>query len=142
MSDHGSGMKSWLGKFIRRGPPPPEPLKGTPAVARVKLYTAMSGYVYEYFYQGYLDVDGVRSHRFNVSADRKNWAEVEVVVEDAGVSAWEQASGRELNTAERYAVAKLALFAAFDERETPAAMREPVRVEAERIAALLASIDF
>ena len=80
-------------------------------------------------------------HRFNVSPDRKNWFEVEVAVEDGAVSAWERANGRELNAAERYAVAKLALFAAFDERETPAAMREPVRVESARIAALLESID-
>lgn len=134
-------MRSWLGKFIRRGPPPPEPLKGVPAAARVKRYTAMSGYVYEYFYQGYLDAAGVRSHRFNVSPDRKSWFEIEVAVEDGGVREWEQANGRELNAAERYAVAKLALFAAFDERETPAAMREPVRVEAAHIAALLESID-
>jgi hypothetical protein len=134
-------MKSWLGKFIRRGPPPPEPLKGCPAVARVKHYSAMSGYVYEYVYQGYLDTGSVRSHRFKVSADRKVWFDLEVAIEDAGVSAWEQVNARELNAAERYAVAKLALFAAFDERETPAAMRQPVSVPAERIAALLESID-
>jgi hypothetical protein len=134
-------MKSWLGKFIRRGPPPPEPLKGVPAVTRVKHYTAMSGYVYEYFYRGYLDTGGMRSHRFNISPDRKTWFEIEVAVEDEGVSAWERVNGRELNAAERYAVAKLALFAAFDERETPAAMRAPVRVESTRIATLLETID-
>ncbi|MBA3975051.1 MAG: hypothetical protein C0504_12645 [Candidatus Solibacter sp.] len=134
-------MRSWLGKFIRRGPPPPEPLKGVPAAARVKHYTAMSGYVYEYYNLGYLDVGGVRSHRFKVSADRKEWFEIEVTVEDEGVRAWEEANGRELNAAERYAIAKLALFAAFDERESPRAMREPVRAPGQRIAALLESID-
>ncbi|MBE0660450.1 MAG: hypothetical protein IH602_22340 [Bryobacteraceae bacterium] len=135
-------MKSWLGKFIRRGPPPPEPLKGSPAVARVKHYSALSGYVYEYVYQGYLDTGSVRSHRFRVSADRKVWFDLEVAIQDEGVRAWEQANDRQLNAAERYAVAKLALFAAFDERETPAAMRQPVNVPAQRIAALLESIDF
>ncbi len=134
-------MKGWVTRFLQRVPAPPEPLKGTPATARIKRYTALSGYVYEYVYLGYRDESQTRGHFFNVSADRKSWFELEVVVEDEGIRAWEQDQGRELNGAERYAVAKLALFEAFDERGTPPAMREPVRVPASRIAALLASID-
>ncbi len=134
-------MQGWISRFLRRAPAPPKPLKGVPATARVKRYAAMSGYVYEYVYLGYRDAPQARDHFFNVSADRKAWFELQVVVEDGGLRAWEREQGRELNTAERYAVAKLALFEAFDERAAPAAMREPVRASASRIAALLASID-
>jgi len=134
-------MTGWISRFFQRAPAPPEALKGIPAKARVKRYTAMSGYVYEYVYLGYRDAAEAREHLFNVSADRKSWFELLVAVEDDGISAWEQDKGRELNAAERYAVAKLALFDAFDERNEPAAMREPVRVPAARIAALLESID-
>ncbi len=134
-------MQGWFSRLFQRVPVPPEPLKGVPATARVKRYAAMSGYVYEYVYLGYRDASQARDHLFNVSADRKSWFELHVAVEDEGIRAWEREQGRELNAAERYAVAKLALFEAFDERATPAAMREPVRVPATRIAALLESID-
>lgn len=134
-------MTGWISRFFQRAPAPPEALKGIPAKARVKRYTAMSGYVYEYAYLGYRDAAEARQHYFNVSADRKSWFELQVAVEDDGIRAWERDKHRELNAAERYAVAKLALFEAFDERAEPAAMREPVRVPAARIAALLELFD-
>jgi hypothetical protein len=134
-------MKAWIGRFIRREPLPPPPLRGAPASPRVKHYPAASGYAYEYAYLGYRDESGCRRHFFRVSPDRKKWSEIEVQVDGQAVQAWELDNNRELSAAERYAVAKLALFAAFDEGESPEALRAQVQVSAARIAMLLASID-
>jgi hypothetical protein len=126
-------MNWWRKLFQRRAA---EPLRATPAVRRQKNYCAASGYAYEYFYEGYRDQGGCRSHIFTVSADRKTWFELAVMVEDRAVAAWAQRHGRPLADNERYAVAKMALFEAFDERPGPAAMQAPVRVgeaEAERL---------
>lgn len=141
LSDDGGVIKTWIGRFIRRGPAPSEALQGAPATRRIKRYTAESGYVYEYFHQGYRDAGAARRHVFQVSADRKNWFGVEVAVDDEGIREWELANCRELNHSERYAVAKLALFAAFDEGSSPDELRRPVHVPAARITLLLASIN-
>ncbi len=109
------------------------PLAGAPAVRRLKTYSAQSGYVYQYFYEGRREAR-TRSTRagtefvFRVSADRKTWMSISVVLATAAVQRWEQAHGRELSPSERYAVAKLALFQAFDERPTPAQLRDEVGV--------------
>ncbi len=108
------------------------PLAGAPAVRRQKTYSAQSGYVYQYFYEGQRQA-GTRSADgtefvFRVSADRKTWMAISVVLAARSVQAWEHAHGRELSSTERYAVAKLALFQAFDERAAPALLRDEVLV--------------
>lgn len=134
-------MPGWFQRFFARRPPPPVPLKGKRPVARVKSYTALSGYVYEYAYEGYRDDHLARTHVFQISPDRKDWFLLDIAVPFAALAAWEQTNGRTLNEAERYAVAKLALFAAFDERAGPQALRaEPVRVDTAGAAALLDSL--
>jgi hypothetical protein len=65
---------------------------------------------------------------FTVSADRKHWNPTSVVVSDEALHAWQQLNGRELSPTERYAIAKIALFQAFDERPAPEDMKEHVRV--------------
>jgi hypothetical protein len=60
-----------------------------------------------------------------------------VLVETAAVTAWETGHGRALSATERYAIAKMALFQAFDERAAPPLMREPVRVRAADMAGIL-----
>ena len=67
-------MWKWLNKR-QRGEPPPAPLTGAPPYRRQKTYTAETGYVYEYYYEGYRvaarnDESGAE-HVFAVSADRK-----------------------------------------------------------------------
>jgi hypothetical protein len=108
------------------------PLTGTPAVRRLKTYSAESGYVYQYYYEGHRDFrsggeSGVE-FVFSVSADRKNWHATSVLVSGAAIRGWEESHGRELSSTERYAVAKIALFQAFDERPAPAQMKDEVRV--------------
>jgi hypothetical protein len=111
--------------FRRFFAPKPVPLSGAPAIRRMKTYSAQSGYVYQYFYEG--QRPGTE-FVFSVSADRKVWGPVTVVVNDGAVKAWEQAHARELSATERYAIAKLALFQAFDERALPKDMKEEVRL--------------
>jgi hypothetical protein len=128
----------WLDRILK--PAAPEPLRAAPAVRRQKNYTAESGYAYEYFYEGLRDQRGARHHVFTVSGDRKTWFETTVSVPESGIEAWQSAHGRALADNERYGVAKLALFTAFDERTTPDEMRATVVVAPERVAELLARL--
>ena len=119
------------------------PLSGAPAVRRLKSYAAQSGYVYQYFYQGQRPYDGGESgveYVFTVSGDRKTFHTVSVLVEEGAVRAWEEAHARQLASTERYAISKMALFQAFDERATPELMRREVRVRAADMAAIVETL--
>jgi len=121
------------------------PLTGTPAVRRQKTYSAQSGYVYQYYYEGHRDFrswgeSGVE-FVFTISADLKNWHPVSVLLSAAAVRAWEESHGRELSSTERYAVAKIALFQAFDERPAPAQMKDEVRVRPADVEAIIETLD-
>ena len=121
------------------------PLSGAPTVRRQKTHSAESGYVYQYFYEGQRAAkrDGAAGTQyvFNVSADRKSSFPVSVFVSDLALEEWQKQHGRQLSSTERYAIAKLALFQAFDQRETPAAMSEEVVVQPLDVAAFLATLD-
>jgi hypothetical protein len=121
------------------------PLTGAPTVLRQKTYSAETGYVYQYFYEGQRPAkrDGVTGTQyvFNVSADRKTSFPVSVFVSDSVLEQWEKEHGRPLSSTERYAVAKLALFRAFDQRPSPDAMREEVLVRPPDVADFLATLD-
>ena len=99
----------------------------------MKTYSAQSGYVYQYFYEGHRDYRAggerrrrVRLHRVVRSQERRTkrrcWSAIRRSARGS------RAHGRELSLTERYAVAKIALFQAFDERPDPAQMRDEVRV--------------
>ena len=121
------------------------PLSGAPAVRRQKTYSAESGYVYQYFYEGQRPAqrDGKTGVQFvfNVSADRKSSFPVSVFVSDDVLESWQQRHDRQLGSTERYAIAKMSLFRAFDQRPAPDAMSEEVRVQAEDIESILATLD-
>ena len=121
------------------------PLSGAPAVRRQKTYSAESGYVYQYFYEGQRPAqrDGKTGVQFvfNVSADRKSSFPVSVFVSDDVLESWQQRHDRQLGSTERYAIAKMSLFRAFDQRPAPDAMREEVRVQADDIESILATLD-
>jgi hypothetical protein len=122
----------------------PHPLTGAPAVRRLKSYAAQSGYVYQYFYEGQRPFesggDSGAAYVFTVSADRKTYHPVSVLVGEGALRAWEQAHVRALDSTERYAVSKMALFQAFDERATPALMKREVRVRAADVAAIIEAL--
>ena len=120
------------------------PLTGAPAVRRMKTYSAQSGYVYQYYFEGHRPVSaGERATEFvfQISADRKEWGATSVQVQDAAIRDWETANSRQLSSTECYAIAKIALFQAFDERTVPARMKEPVLVRHADLQAILAALD-
>ena len=118
-------------------------LSGAPAVRRQKTYSAQSGYVYQYYYEGQRpsSPEHGTEYVFEVSSGRKSSAQVSVFVSAEAVESWQDDTGRTLSGTERYAIAKMALFQAFDERETPDALREPVRVTPGGVRAILASLN-
>jgi hypothetical protein len=110
----------------------------------MKTYSAESGYVYQYFYEGYRPhtasgESGVE-YVFRISPDRKTWHNTGVFISDESVRGWEAAHERSLSSTERYAVAKLALFQAFDERRTPAHMKEDVCVRRADVDGILETL--
>lgn len=108
------------------------PLTGAPPVRRLKTYSAQSGYVYQYCYEGQRSFAASGANGiefvFSLSADRKTWQSCKVLVPEGSLSAWQTSHERELSATERYAIAKMALFQAFDERATPALMTGDVLV--------------
>jgi hypothetical protein len=123
----------------------PAALSGTPAVRRLKTYSAQSGYAYQYFYEGHRPFrsggEGGTEFVFSVSADRKSWHSTSVLLGDGAVRAWQAAHQRELSSTEQYAIAKMSLFQAFDDRPTPAQMKDEVHVRTGGVEAIMATLD-
>ena len=119
-------------------------LLGVPPLRRMKTYSAESGYVYQYFYEGYRPYatggESGAEHVFHISADRKDWHDTSVFIADAAIREWEQAHARTLNSTERYAIAKLSLFHAFDDRPEPRLMKEDVRVRLADVADIVETL--
>jgi len=121
------------------------PLTGAPAVRRQKTYSAASGYVYQYFYEGQRPAErnghlGAQ-YVFNVSSDRKSSSAMSVFLSEESLTAWQTQHERQLGSTERYAIAKMALFQAFDERETPSDMAAEVVVQTHDVESILATLD-
>lgn len=128
-------VPKWLRRLGRR------PLAGGPATRRQKTYPAQTGYVYEYVYEGHrprglLRRTGVE-YVFSVSAAGRRGLPVSVLLTNKVVRLWERAHGRALTATEQYAVAKMSLFEAFDQRPAPEALRGPIRVRAPELEAIL-----
>ncbi len=120
------------------------PLTGAPAVRRLKTYSAQSGYVYQYYYEGHRPFERARDsgveYVFDVSADRKTSMPVSVFLGAACLQDWEGNHARTLNSTERYAIAKMALFQAFDERPHPDQMKLEIHVRGADIDGILAAL--
>jgi len=97
---------------------------------RWKNYSAQTGYVYQYVLRGSRPwaqgTSGDEEYVFHATRDRKDVFAASVVLTREVMEEWSRASGRELLAAERYAVAKLSLQAAFDEYESEARFREAI----------------
>ena len=120
------------------------PLTGVPAVRRLKTYSAQSGYVYQYHYEGQRlfrhAEDNGTEYVFSISADRKKWHSTSVLLSDLAVRTWEETHARELSSTERYAVCKMALFHAFDERPAPEQMKSDIRVRGADVEEIIESL--
>lgn len=128
-------MLSWLRRLVSK---PAAPLKGVPKVRREKTYSAETGFVYQYFYMGYREgkrgQDDGYEHLFSVSSDRTSRFTLLVFLSRRVLQQWEMANDRKLVPAEQYALVKLSLFRAFDERadlggENPEVVVSPEQVE-------------
>jgi hypothetical protein len=133
----GDRLRTWF----RRTAPAEAPLMGAPTTQRQKTYSADSGYVYLYHFQGFREDHRSWEYVFIVSGDRRQWFPVSVFVERETLRAWSREHARELGASERFAVAKIALRRAFDARQTPADMRAPVRVDATEMLAIAEVLD-
>ena len=135
-------MLNWLAK-LRGTEKSVLPLLGKPAVRRLKHYAALSGYAYEYAFEGYRQhASGEHTeYVFTVSGDRRSWRAMTILLSTAGAGAWETANGRALASNERYAIAKLALFGAFDDAASPADVATAVEVNGPEVEAILKRLD-
>lgn len=97
---------------------------------RWKTYSSDAGYVYEYVLRGcrpWQQRGGGFEYIFHASRDRKEVFEVSVVLAASTIAEWSRLHATELRDAERYAVAKLSLLAAFDEYQPQDRFSEPIR---------------
>ena len=91
---------------------------------REKTYSADSGFVYRYVYLGQRPFDHGTEYVFDVSRDRRVFTSLSIFLKEDALEGWQTQHGRELTGPERYAIAKMALFQAFD--AAPAAQPEVI----------------
>lgn len=142
--DPGAGVTGMLDRFFRRKPAP-LPLRGAPPIRRQKTYSARSGFVYQYFYEGYRESEraGRAGHEyvFHVTSDRKSSFPLTVFLPAAAVESWQRIHGRDLAPKEQYAAVKMALFDTFDERADLGPASAEVEISAAWIETLLAMLE-
>ena len=95
-----------------------EPLQGMPANRRVKTYSALSGYVYQYVYVGYRDGEGearARSYVFQLSGQQVAAVALSIQLPAVVVANLEAHAGRSIDAREQYALAKMMLFRFLDD---------------------------
>ena len=107
---------------------------------RHKTYSAESGYVYTYYYEGYRESGPDYEFVFRMSAGRGPFAPVKITLTRTALAAWESRH-RGLTSTERYALAKLALFQAFDDRPEPSAMKPRVVIRPADAEAILERLE-
>ena len=117
------------------------PREAGPTPKRLKIYTAESGYIYEYYFIEMRERKRLFGapdfhYLYHVTTNRKDFTVVEVIVEDKALKKWKARSGRELADVERYAAAKMGLFRVFDDCPEPRQLRSGAVTEAN-IEALL-----
>ena len=137
-------MAFWLKRFFKRESPR-KPLRGTPQVRREKAYSADSGYVYQYFYEGYRDAvrqgDPGHEYVFEVTSDRASRFPVTVFLSRTAIEAWQRTHGSDLSPTEQYAVVKMSLFQTFDERTDFGGTAVDVLVSADDIETHTAALE-
>jgi hypothetical protein len=114
---------------------------------RYKVYAAETGTSYRYFFVARRRVvrpEGQGSgsdYIFAVTADQGPPFTVRIFVSDRALAAWREAHGRELDSSEQYAAAKMRLFEGFDELERLRDECLNLLVDESNIEALLEPLD-
>jgi hypothetical protein len=115
------------------------------AVRRVKSYSAATGYVFQYYFfemnRLQHGVTAGTEYVYMVSAGGQPTHPLKILVEREAAEEWGRRAGRELTGTEEYAVAKMRLFQALDEKTelaTEPGERWPeLRVDRTNLDALL-----
>lgn len=109
---------SWLGRLFKKDNK--TPLRGVRPIRREKTYSAETGYVYQYFYEGYREFtqagESGFEHVFSVTSDRISRFPINIFLSHQVIEAWQAGNDRELSATEQYAIVKMTLFAVFDDR--------------------------
>ncbi len=96
------------------------PLRGMRPIRREKTYSADTGYVYQYVYEGYRELKQADKsgfeHVFSVTSDRISRFPINIFLTHQVIETWQAGNNRELTATEQYAIVKMTLFAVFDER--------------------------
>ena len=114
---------------------------------RYKVYAGETGVSYQYFFDARRRVvrpedQGPGSDfTFVVTADQKPPFTLKVFVSDRALAAWREAHGRDLDSNEQYAAAKMRLFRAFDEQEGLIEKWLALVVDETNVIELLESLD-
>ncbi len=114
---------------------------------RYKTYAAETGVSYQYFFEARRRVvrpegQGPGSDfTFAVTADQHPPFTLKVFLSDRGLAAWREVHGRELDSSEQYAAAKMRLFRAFDEQEHLREERLRLIVDETNVEELLRPLD-
>ena len=137
-------MRVWLRKVFAKQPEE-LPLKGKPPIRREKAYSADTGYVYQYFYEGYRESgtgeEAGNEYVFTVSSDRASSFTITLSLSHRTLETWQQNHERDLNATEQYALVKMALFQIFDERANLSGSTE-VAVTCDDIEEYAVTLDF
>jgi hypothetical protein len=114
---------------------------------RYKFYAAETGTAYQYFFAHSRRVrrpegQGVGSdYVFVVTADQSPPFILRVFISERALTAWRHSEGRDLDSIEMYAVAKMRLFRAFDEIEDLRREALDLLVDEGNIKELLSPLD-
>ena len=114
---------------------------------RYKTYTGETGVSYQYFFDARRRVtrpegQGLGSDfTFVVIADQYPPFTIRVFVADRALAAWREAHGRDLDSTEQYAAAKMRLFQAFDEHERLREQQLGLIVDETNVEGLLTPLD-
>ena len=114
---------------------------------RYKIYAAETGVSYQYFFDSQRRVNrpegqGAGSDfAFVVTADQRPPFTLRVFVSDRAISTWYSAHGRDLDSNEQYAAAKMRLFRAFDQQEHLNQHRMSLVVDETNVEELLEPLD-
>ncbi len=114
---------------------------------RYKTYAAETGVSYQYFFDARRRVvrpegQGPGSDfTFVVTADQHPPFTLKIFFSDRALAAWREAHGRELDSTEQYAAAKMRLYRAFDEHEHLFEERLNLVVDGTNVEELLEPLD-
>jgi hypothetical protein len=110
-------MWGWLRRRDRKENAAAEVLQSAPARPRTKTYSAETGYVYQYVYRGWRrsSAGDAIEHVFYATRERTLTTLIRVRLLKTALEQCEERLGRPVLNAERYAIAKMTLFRAFDE---------------------------